>query len=83
MNDNVDYRVPAELFPAPSHRRGALSYHRFDSLAEAVRFAVEELTPAQLAGAFIEAEEVRYGGGEIAALYSAAGYPLPRRASGS
>jgi hypothetical protein len=81
MNDNVDYRVPAELFPAPSHRRGALSYHRFDNLAEAVRFAVEELTPPQLAGAFIEAEEVRYGGSEIAALYHAAGFPLARRST--
>ena len=81
MNDNVDYRVPAELFPAPTHRKGALSYHRFDSLAEAVRFAIEELTPPQLAGAFIEAEEVRYGGQEIEALYAAAGYPLARRAA--
>jgi hypothetical protein len=80
MNDNVDYLVPAELFPAPSHRKAALSYHRFDTLAEAVRFAVEELKPAQLAGAFIEAEEVRYGGHEIAALYEAAGFPLTRGA---
>lgn len=79
MNDNVDYRAQAELFPAPSHRRGALSYHRFDSLAEAVRFAMEELTGPQLTGAFIEADEVRYGGAEIAALYNATGYPLERK----
>jgi hypothetical protein len=79
MNDNVDYAVPAELFPAPSHRRGPLSYRRFDSLAEAVKFAVEELGPPQLNGAFLEAEEVRYGGAEIMALYQAAGFPLARR----
>jgi hypothetical protein len=78
MNDNIDYRAPAELFPAPTHRKGALAYHRFDTLAEAVRYAVETLTTPQLAGAFIEVDEVRYGGSEIAALYDAPGYPLAR-----
>jgi hypothetical protein len=78
MNDNVDYGAPAELFPAPSHRRGQLRYHRFDTLAEAVRFAEEELSPDQRAGALIEADEIRYAGAEIAALYNAVGYPLPR-----
>lgn len=79
MNDNVDYRTAAELFPAPSHRRGALRYHRFEALADAVRFAQEELTAAQRAGAIIEADEIRYIGAEITALYEAVGYPLPRR----
>ena len=59
MNDNVNFQASAELFPAPSHRRGPLRYHRFDTLAEAVRYAMEELSPQQLTGAFIEAEEVR------------------------
>jgi hypothetical protein len=81
MNDNVDYRAPAELFPAPSHKRGALAYHRFDTLAEAVRYAVESLTSPQLAGAFIEVDEVRYGGAQIEALYAAPGYPLVRPAT--
>ncbi len=78
MNDNVDYGAPAELFPAPSHRRAQLRYHRFDTLAEAVRFAQEELSASERAGALIEAEEIRYAGDEISALYDAAGYPLPR-----
>ena len=47
MNDNVDYRAPAELFPAAA-RRGRVAYHRFDTLSDALRFAVEELTPALL-----------------------------------
>jgi len=80
MNDNIDYGAPAELFPAPSHRRGQLRYHRFDTLAEAVRFAQEELSPLERAGALIEADEVRYSGTEIAALYDAVGYPLQRAA---
>ena len=78
MNDNVDYNAPAELFPAPNHRRGPLRYQRFDTLAEAVRFAQEDLPAAERAGALIEADEIRYLGAEIAALYDAAGYPLPR-----
>ena len=81
MNDNVDYLVPAELYPGAAQRHAGLSYHRFDTLAEAVRYAVEELKPSQLAGAFIEAAEVRYGGAEIATLYEAAAYPLTRRSS--
>jgi hypothetical protein len=78
VNDNVDYRAPAELFPAAA-RRGRVAYHRFDTLSDALRFAVEELTPALLGGAVIESEEVRYGAAEIRGLYEAAGYPLARR----
>ena len=81
MNDNVDYGAPAELYPAPNHRRGPLRYHRFDTLAEAVRFAQEEMPAGERAGALIEADEIRYIGAEIAALYDATGYPLPRSAA--
>ena len=83
MNDNIDYQAPAELFPAPAHRHGPLRYHRFATLAEALRFAQEELTPAELAGACIEVDEVRYTGPEISALYNATGYPLSRPSSSS
>ncbi|RYE08094.1 MAG: hypothetical protein EOP22_14920 [Hyphomicrobiales bacterium] len=79
MNDNVDYGAPAELFPAPNHGRSPLRYHRFEALAEAVRFAHEELTASERAGAVIEADEVRYVGAQIDALYNAVGYPLLRR----
>jgi len=79
MNDNMDYSVPAELFPGVNRRHLRISYNRFASLAEAVRYAIAELKPAQLGGAFIEADEVRYGEAEIAAIYHASGFPLPRR----
>ena len=81
MNDNIDYGAPAELYPAPNRRRGPLRYRRFATLAEAVRFAQEELPADERAGTLIEADEVRYIGAEIAALYDAAGYPLPRAAA--
>lgn len=79
MNDNVDYGIAAELFPGQSQRRRALSYHRFNTLAEALQYAVEQLQPAQLAGAYIEADEERFGAARIRTLYDAASYPLPRR----
>ena len=78
MNDNINFRASAELFPPPSHNRGHLSYHRFDTLAEAVRFVEEDLPAAQRPGALIESEEIRYVGAEIRALYDAADYPLAR-----
>lgn len=79
VNDNTDYRAPAELFPAIAARRGGVTYHRFDTLGDALRFAIEELAPPLLAGAVIESEEVRYSAAEIRTLYEAAGYPLPRK----
>ena len=44
-----DYRAPAELFTGRS-ARGArpMRYHRFDTGAEAVRFAIETLPSDQL-----------------------------------
>jgi hypothetical protein len=48
-----DYHAEAELFPgaARPHRGKPLGYRRFASVAEALRFAMEELPPASLAGA--------------------------------
>jgi hypothetical protein len=78
MSDGADYGAPAELFPSPRNRGRPLRYRRFATLAEAVRFAQEELSEADRAGALIEADEIRYSGAEIAALYDADGYPLLR-----
>ena len=75
----VDYKCSAELFPASSARRGKVGYRRFDSLAEALRYAVEELSPALIVGAYLEANEVRYAASEMRQLYDAEAYPLPRR----
>jgi hypothetical protein len=38
------------------------------------------MTAAERLGTLIEADEIRYMGQEISALYDAAGYPLARRA---
>ena len=50
-----DYSVPAEFFAgrALAYKRAILAYQRFDHAAEAIRFAMEELSPTLLRGSFM------------------------------
>jgi len=76
-----DYSAPAELFPSRSKAgRGQVKYKRFDTAAEALRFALEELPPAALLGAYLEVDEARFGVQEIRYLYESSAYPLVRAA---
>ena len=74
-----DYGSPAELFPSRSRKgRGRVTYKRFDTAAEALRFAVEEMPEAALLGAYLEVDEARFGVQEMRVLYDSVGYPLKR-----
>ncbi len=74
-----NYNAPAELFPSRSKKgRGNVTYRRFDTAAEALRFAVEEMPPAALLGAYLEVNESRYGLQEMRELYESDSYPLQR-----
>jgi hypothetical protein len=72
-----DYDADAELFVA--HRRRSPEYRRFDRAADAIRFAIEDLTPQSLLAAHLEVDEERFDGRKIRRLYDDTEFPLTRR----
>ena len=81
---SFDYTAPAELFPARSRKGNRpMGYRRFAKAADAIQFAIEELSPELLMGAYLEVNEERFNCGEIRHLYERAEYPLVRRAASS
>jgi len=78
---SIDFDTMAELFPPKTRRfkNAPLAYKRFERASEAIRYAVEELPPELLLGAFLEVDEERFDGRAIRALYDSADYPLTRR----
>lgn len=77
-----DYGTTAELFPTRSRKaiRQPVGYKRFARAADAIRFAIEDLPPALLLGAYLEVDEERFDGEDIRRLYESDRYPLARRA---
>ena len=77
--NGFDYNAPAELFPSRAKRgKGRVTYRRFETAAEALQFAIEEMPPPVLLGAFLEVDERRFGAEEMRSLYTSAAYPLRR-----
>jgi hypothetical protein len=76
-----DYSTQAELFPtrARKSKPRSFGYKRFDKAADAIRFAIEELPPDLLVGAYLEVDEARFNYQGIRQLYESADYPLTRR----
>jgi hypothetical protein len=59
--------------------RQPLSYRRFATAAEAIRFAVEESPAMRALGAWMLVGEERFDSEEIHRLYESDDYPLGRR----
>jgi hypothetical protein len=77
-----DYHMPAELFAGRHARRARqpLTYRRFATAAEAIRFAVESLSDVRATGASMQVGDERFDGEDILRLYESEDYPLRRRA---
>lgn len=77
----LNFSEPAELFGgrAWSRRPASLTYRRFDTAAEAIRYAVEELFSAGQPACVLEVNEMRFNQTEIRKLYDSGDYPLPRK----
>ena len=76
-----DYSSPAELFTAKrkSTLRARLGYRRFTTAAEAIRFAVEDIPPIRMLGAWLQVGDERFDSEKIHRLYESDDYPLRRR----
>lgn len=76
-----DYTAEAELFAVQKlGRKRNLFYRRFGTAAEAIKFAIEEMTDST-SNLVLETEFSRVDGAGIAALYAADAFPLERRST--
>ena len=78
MGAAFDYGASAELFLNKPVKLCRRKYRRFDTAAEAIRFAVEDLKTPRALGASLQVGDERFNSGEIEDLYAAAEYPLPK-----
>ena len=68
--EEKDYFAEASLYYGKRTNRGrALAFRRFERAAEAIRFAIEELSPSILSGCKLEIGEAEYFGQAIRPLY--------------
>ena len=74
-----DYNAPADLYPSRSWKGNRpVGYRRFETAAEAIRFAIEIMPSGLLLGAVLEVEEERLNGHRIRELYDSTAYPFAR-----
>jgi hypothetical protein len=77
---NFDFDAPADLFPARTRLgRRPIGYRRFDTAAEAIRYAVEQMPSEFLNGTVMEVDSERIDGAGIRHLYESKDYPLTKK----
>jgi hypothetical protein len=74
---------PPSCFQRDGDRRAVSRSDTSDLRKPHKPFAIEDMPPECLVGAFLEVDEQRYGGDDIRRLYQSSEYPLTRRDSRS
>lgn len=77
---DFNYDAPAEFYGwrGQGMRRGVVTYRRFTTAAEAIRYAIEDVSSAALGSCALEANGERIQGREILTLYANSKFPLQR-----
>ncbi len=77
---DFNYDAPAEFYgwKGQGMRRGAVTYRRFTTAAEAIRHAIEDVSSTALRSCALEANGKRIQGREIWTLYANPRFPLQR-----
>jgi hypothetical protein len=71
MMDDINLNQPAELYTAKgSGKKQSVVYRRFPSVVEAIRFAVEDMSPELLSRTILEVDELRFDGDQIREFYN-------------
>jgi hypothetical protein len=74
-----NYTDAAGFYPSWSRQRASgHRFRRFETAAEALRFAIEELPAGLLRGSVMEVDEARFDSAQVQTLYEADKYPLTR-----
>ena len=76
-----EFSEPAELYGGNrwGGRPTSITYRRFETAADAIQYAIEELSSPLRRACVLEVNENRFSHSEIRKLYDSRGYPLPRR----
>jgi len=77
---SFDFSAPGELFGGGkwTGRATSIKYRRFDTAAEAIQYAVEELNETSRRSCVLEVNEKRFNHIELRKLYDSSSYPLKR-----
>jgi hypothetical protein len=78
--EKFPFESPAEIYATggTTARKRPMSYRRFSTSAEAIRFVIEGLPQIVQRGTVMEVDDERYELADIRNLYDSAAYPLTR-----